>query len=219
MGGNYTRIFVTDFDGTVTSRDFYLLVARQYTPTTAPSYWDQYARGQLTHFEAMRGFFSHAPTDPASLERLLEETDPDPELGPSIQKLQHRGWEIVFASAGSDWYIYRILERAGVQNVRVWSNPGTIEDGRGLHIRLPEDSPFYSPEVGVDKAAIVRDALSRADIVAFAGDGPPDLEPALLVPPDLRFAKGWLATELERRREPFRAFDRWSEIARVLENY
>ncbi len=210
---------MTDFDGTVTSQDFYFLIARQYTPANAPSYWDQYARGSLTHFEAMRGFFSHAPTDAASLDRLLEETDPDPELGPSIQQLQQRGWEIVFASAGSDWYIHRILERARVQNVKVWSNPGTIEEGRGLHIRLPETSPFFSPEVGVDKAAIVRDALSQSNIVAFAGDGPPDLAPALLVKPELRFAKGWLATELDARREPYRAFDRWSEIARALEDY
>ena len=34
---------------------------------------------------------------------------------------------------------------------------------------------------------------ARYDRVAFAGDGPPDIEPALLVPADMRFARGALA--------------------------
>jgi 2-hydroxy-3-keto-5-methylthiopentenyl-1-phosphate phosphatase len=52
--------------------------------------------------------------------------------------------------------------------------------------------------------------------VAFAGDGPPDLQAALLVPPGLRFARGGLAEELRARGEAFQPFSRWSEIAREL---
>jgi 2,3-diketo-5-methylthio-1-phosphopentane phosphatase len=210
------RVLVTDFDGTITGEDFYMLVARQYLPQDAPDYWAMYARGELTHFEAMRSFFSHAPTDEASLGRLLEQTEPDPDLGPSVAGLRERGWEVVIASAGSSWYIDRLLARAGVQRVAVHANPGDIEPGRGLWIRLPEHSPFFSREVGIDKAAIVRDALARADEVAFAGDGPPDVGPALLVTPELRFARGWLASELRRKGERFQPFRRWSEVARAL---
>jgi 2-hydroxy-3-keto-5-methylthiopentenyl-1-phosphate phosphatase len=210
------RVLVTDFDGTITSEDFYLLVARQYMPRDAPDYWAMYARGELTHFEAMRSFFSHAPTDDASLERLLEQTEPDLDLGPSVARLREGGWEVVIASAGSSWYIDRLLARAGIHGLAVHANPGTIEPGRGLWIRLPEHSPFFSREVGIDKGAIVRDALDRADEVAFAGDGPPDVSPAMLVNPDLRFARGWLATELRRRGEPFQPFRRWSEVAKAL---
>jgi len=52
--------------------------------------------------------------------------------------------------------------------------------------------------------------------VAFAGDGRPDLEAALLVEPGLRFARGWLAKELGRRGEGFRPFERWAEVAGAL---
>jgi 2-hydroxy-3-keto-5-methylthiopentenyl-1-phosphate phosphatase len=52
--------------------------------------------------------------------------------------------------------------------------------------------------------------------VAFAGDGAPDVESALLVGPDLRFARGYLAEELSRRGEPYRTFGRWCEIAEAL---
>ncbi len=211
-----TSILVTDFDGTITRQDFYQLVASQYMPSTAPDYWAQYAHGELSHFEAMRAFFAHTPTDAAALERLLDQTEPDPQLGSSIASLRANGWEIVIASAGSPWYIDRLLARACVHDVAVHANPFEIETGRGLWIRLPEASPFFSKEVGVDKTAIVSDALNRAATVAFAGDGPPDLAPALLVPPERRYARGWLAGELRRGGYPFRPFRQWGEIARDL---
>jgi 2-hydroxy-3-keto-5-methylthiopentenyl-1-phosphate phosphatase len=80
----------------------------------------------------------------------------------------------------------------------------------------PLQSPFFAAETGIDKAAVVRHYLSQGRETAFAGDGRPDLAPALLVPPGYRFATGWLADELGRRREPFVRFDRWCEIAERL---
>jgi 2-hydroxy-3-keto-5-methylthiopentenyl-1-phosphate phosphatase len=70
--------------------------------------------------------------------------------------------------------------------------------------------------LGVNKLAIVRDALDRSEKVAFAGDGRPDLAPALLVPPGRRFAKSWLAKKLTELGEGFHPFERWSEVARKL---
>ena len=57
---------------------------------------------------------------------------------------------------------------------------------------LPEHSAFFSPTTGVNKVEIVRDALNRSDCVAFAGDGRPDLEPALMVEPScVLLGGGW----------------------------
>ena len=99
----------------------------------------------------------------------------------------------------------------------VYSNPGRLEKGRGLVLeKLDPSSPYHSPSVGVDKSAVVRHALNVAETVAFAGDGPPDLQPALLVRPTLRFARGFLAEALRERGEAFRPFSRWSEIAGKL---
>jgi hypothetical protein len=39
---------------------------------------------------------------------------------------------------------------------------------------------------------------------------------ALLVAPERRFVRGWLADELESRGEPFVPFTRWSDIAGCL---
>jgi 2-hydroxy-3-keto-5-methylthiopentenyl-1-phosphate phosphatase len=122
----------------------------------------------------------------------------------------------VVVSAGSSWYVERVLRQAGVA-ATVYSNPGRLENGRGLVLeKLDTSSPYHSASVGIDKSAVVRHALDAAETVAFACDGPPDLESALLVRPEWRFARGFLADALRQRGEAFRPFSRWSEIVSEL---
>lgn len=213
---NMRKIFVSDYDGTITGKDIYSLLAERYIPQDAPDYFAQYREGLITHFDAMAAYFAFAPTEEQQLEELLADSQVDPELGASVALLERAGWELWVVSAGSSWYIDRVLTRAGVA-APLYSNPGRIENGRGLVLeKFDPLSPYHSPSVGVDKSAVVRHALHSAEMVAFAGDGPPDLEPALLVRPNLRFARGFLAQALRERGEAFQPFSRWSEIARQL---
>ncbi len=206
-------VLITDFDGTITGREFYDLVLER---SGGGEDWAEYLAGRITHFEVMRRILARAPTAPDQLEELLEAMEPDPELAAGVARLRRAGWEVVVVSAGSTWYIDRILARAGIQGLEVHANPGHIEPGCGLVLELPGGSPFFSPDVGIDKSAVLRDARARFRRVAFAGDGPPDLPPALLTAPEDRFARRWLAGEMERRKAVFRRFERWSEIPRAL---
>jgi 2-hydroxy-3-keto-5-methylthiopentenyl-1-phosphate phosphatase len=210
------KIFISDYDGTITGRDFYSLLAERYIPRDTPDYFAQYREGRITHFEAMAAYFAFAPTNEQQLEELLAASQVDPELAESAALLERTGWELWVVSAGSSWYVERVLRRAGV-SAPVYSNPGRIENGHGLVLEKPDpSSPYHSSSEGVDKSAVVRHALQIADTVAFAGDGPPDLQPALLVPPNLRFARDFLAEALRERGEAFRPFSRWSQIVREL---
>ena len=125
------------------------------------------------------------------------------------------GWQVIVSSAGCDWYIRRLLARAGVE-LEIHANPGRFVPGMGLQMEMPVGSPFLSPSLGVDKAEIVRRHLADRATVAFAGDGFPDEEAALLVPGHLRFARNDLADVLARKGEPFQPFGAWSQIARQL---
>jgi 2,3-diketo-5-methylthio-1-phosphopentane phosphatase len=210
------KILVSDYDGTITDRDFYSLLAEHYIPADIPDYFSLYRQGRIPHFDAMAAYFAFAPTDEKQLDELLAGSQPDPDLGAAAALLQRAGWELIVVSAGSSWYVERVLKRAGV-TATVYSNPGRVVEGQGLVLeRLDPSSPFHSAKVGVDKPAVVRHALRRAETVAFAGDGPPDMDPALLVRPELRFARGFLAEALRERGEAFRPFARWSEIAKEL---
>lgn len=207
--------FVSDFDGTITDSDVYALIAERYMPKGHPDYFAEYRAGHITHFEAMQAYFHHAPSEPEALDRLLRDTKPDPRLAACVRLLEAHGWDLIVVSAGSSWYIERILGTAGV-SATIHSNPGQIAGSRGLVLRLPEESPFFSPGVGMDKAAVVRAALARYRRVAFAGDGPPDVEPALLVAPSLRFARRFLAEALDALGEPYQRYRTWSEVVEAL---
>lgn len=210
------KIFISDYDGTITDKDFYSLLAERYIPTDTPDYFAQYREGRITHFEAMAAYFAFAPTGEDEIEELLEASQADPNLAASAALLQRAGWELLVVSAGSSWYVERVLRKAGV-GATIYSNPGRLEKGLGLVLeKLDPSSPYHSASVGVDKSAVVRHALRVAEAVAFAGDGPPDLQPALLVRPELRFARGFLADALRDRGEAFRPYSRWSDIAREL---
>ena len=132
----------------------------------------------------------------------------------SVESLRREGWEVVVASAGCRWYIDQLLEDAGV-SLEIHANPGTVVDGR-LVMRRVEDSPVLAFETGIDKAKVVSMANAKVSIVAFAGDGYPDLPAALLVDPAFRFATGVLAEELDRRGEAYRRFERWADVAAAL---
>jgi len=206
---------VSDFDGTITNCDVYALIADRYMPKNHPDFFAQYRAGHITHFEAMQAFFHFAPSEPQALDRLMGDTEPDPQLAHCVRRLEANGWDLIIVSAGSSWYIEQILKTAGV-SATIHSNPGQIEDGRGLVLRLPKESPFYSSQLGIDKVSVVRSALHRYKKVAFAGDGPPDIEPALLVAPSLRFARRLLAQALDDRGEPYRPYQIWSEVVDAL---
>lgn len=210
-----TSVLISDFDGTITDNEFYALITGRYMPRETPDFFGGYQQGKITHFEALKSVFAYAPEEEEELARLLQDTKPDPQLAAAIACLETNGWDVVVTSAGSAWYIERILAAAGV-DVPVHASPGRIEKGQGLVMDLPYDSPFYSPQNGIDKEALVRSTIERSERVAFAGDGPLDFAPAMLVEPRYRFARRWLARDLKRKGIPFHEFQRWSEIAGVL---
>jgi 2,3-diketo-5-methylthio-1-phosphopentane phosphatase len=208
------KVLVSDFDGTMTGHDFYR-VALSRLPPRAAAPWERYEQGLISHFDALALIFSRMRIDQQELDSILAEMRLEAGCAAAIERLEQAGWSLVIASAGCEYYIERILFRAGV-DVMIHANPGTYMPGKGLFMKKQRNSPFYTADTGIDKAAIVRWHLERGIETAFAGDGRPDLAPALLVPPERRFAKGWLADELENSHEPFVRFERWPEIAGYL---
>ena len=51
-------VLVSDFDGTMTRRDFFKLAIQQLLPPDGPDFWSEYRAGQITHFEALRRYFA-----------------------------------------------------------------------------------------------------------------------------------------------------------------
>ncbi len=210
-----SRLLVTDFDGTMTQFDFYQLAIARLLPPNSPDYWGEFLAGRLTHFAALQQMFALIRADEADIMAVVEEMQLDAKLASSVQQLQAWGWDIVIASAGCNWYIERLLYKHGV-TLPVHANPGYWDPVLGLVMTSPTASPYFTMTTGIDKEAVMREALRTCSEVAFAGDGRPDLPAALLAPPERRFACGWLAQYFSTAKIPYRQFGHWSEIAEAL---
>ncbi|MDL2316736.1 HAD-IB family phosphatase [Desulfovibrio sp. OttesenSCG-928-A18] len=209
------KILVSDFDGTMTAEDFYLLAVERLLQPEDLRFWQEYRMGRITHFTALQSIFRRIRAPEDTVLELIRDMHPDPALADSVAALHGAGWRVIVASAGCAWYIDRILKPLGL-SLEVYANPGTYHEGGPLEMEEPAATPFYSPETGVDKAGIVRFHLERGALTAYAGDGHTDLEAALLVEPGLRFARAALAGALAERGVEYRPFERWSDVARQL---
>jgi 2-hydroxy-3-keto-5-methylthiopentenyl-1-phosphate phosphatase len=215
MNSEPAGVLITDFDGTMTRHDFYLLAIERLLPPNVPDQWAAYRAGEITHFEALRRYFAAIRKSEEQVLDVVRSMELDPKLPAAVNSLHAAGWKVVVTSAGCDWYIRRLLADAGVE-IEIHANPGRFVSGEGLVMEKPTGSPFLSPTLGVNKAGVVRHYLDTGRPVAFAGDGYPDADPARLVPGNRRFARGALAEVLRDEKLPFRPFDAWSEIADVL---
>ena len=210
-----TAVLVSDFDGTMTRHDFYQMVRARWWNEAEPDPWEEYIAGRITHFEALNRFFARIRADEATLRTFAEGMELDPTLPEALERLDQAGWTLVIASAGCEWYIRHLL--AGIRTpFTLHANPGRLTPAGGLEMQLPVDSEFFSPETGIDKLAVVKHALARHERVAFAGDGPPDLPPARLIPVRSRFARGYLAQTLTAEGEAYELLSDWDTLATHL---
>lgn len=206
-------VLVTDFDGTLTSVDFFELVRARWP--LKPDPWEACLAGKVPHIVAIAQVLAAARGPESGLVELFDRLGIDPGAGAAFRALRAAGWRVVVASAGCDWYIRKVLERLGAE-AEIHANPGRYDEERGLLMQPARGSPFFHPRFGLDKAAVLKHCEADGLPVAFAGDGTPDLAPALLVPPERRFARAWLADTLAARGESFRPFARWPDIAENL---
>lgn len=208
-------ILVTDFDGTLTHQDFFQVALEKILPPDLPDYWNEYRSGRQTHFEMLQAIYGAIRVSEESVIDLLPLTRLEPRLAELIQNLKEAGWRVMVASAGCSWYIEKLFQQAGIE-LEVHANPGEFISGRGLQMQLPRESPYFSPTHGIDKAAVVRHHLQLGIPVAFAGDGYPDLDAALLVSSPFRFARAALAESLDRLLLPYHPFEHWHQVADQL---
>lgn len=209
------KILVSDFDGTMTKYDFYDLVCKAFPDILKSGYWQQYEEGKITHFEALRNIFAEIRAEESRMLEIITNMEIDPNLKGAVDTLRAGGWEIKVASAGCAWYIEKLFDSRGVM-LDLHANLGTFSPKTGLIMRMPEDPIYVSQELGVNKVAVVREALKQTDHVAFAGDGRPDLAPALMVHPTRRFARSWLAKRLHEIGEQYVPYESWSQLPELL---
>jgi len=206
---NKRFIFVSDFDGTLTAKDFYQMIIDDYIGEVGQELYKAWRRKEYKDKDFLAQIYRSIGRDEDEILEDILKIEWDEHASEVIQKIKDSGGEFAILSAGTSYYIDRLLEAKKISDLKVYSNPGYYQD-RGIHLKPDESSPYYSDVYGIDKAKVVKAFKEQYEKVYFAGDSAPDIEPAKLA--DLVFAKGTLQEMLREQDIPFIPINHFGEV-------
>ncbi|WP_226657885.1 MtnX-like HAD-IB family phosphatase [Pseudalkalibacillus hwajinpoensis] len=204
--------FVSDFDGTISKKDFYWLVIDTYYPEGKPLY-KKWKAGDMQDIDFLSQVFQSIDQHEEQIIQDILSLPIDEHVPSFIRKVQECGGDFYILSAGTDYYIHHILEHYGIQDVPVFSNKGYYEN-KNVHLSIDENHKHYSRRYGIDKSKVIAELKETYEVVYFAGDSEPDSHPAKVA--DLTFAKDALQDLLKENNVPYVAVDSFQQIEDFL---
>lgn len=204
--------FVSDFDGTISRQDFYIVMMDKYFPEGRGLY-KKWKAGELKDIDFLSTVFKSIDQEE---NRIVEDilSIPIDEYVPNfIKNVQRNGGDFYILSAGTDYYIYHILKKYGIENVKVFSNEGYFKE-KNVHMNIDPNHWHYSERYGIDKSKVIQKLKEEYEKVYFIGDSEPDSHPSVYA--DLTFAKNGLQEMLREKMVSFVPVDHFKEVEDYL---
>lgn len=205
--------FVSDFDGTLTDRDFYHIVMDKYLKDWAWNYYEEWKKTKKINVDFLNKIFGAMDRSEEEIFEDILELPLDPYAINFIKMVENNGGDFFILSAGTSYYINKLLEHFKIKNVTVISMEGRYNN-RGIEIMPDAKSEFYSEVWGIDKQKVILLLKEKYEKVYFAGDSEPDIGAAKAA--NCAFARNSLRECLEKEKVPYIAFKHFDEIAKYL---
>ncbi|MDP4549981.1 MtnX-like HAD-IB family phosphatase [Alkalihalobacillus macyae] len=204
--------FVSDFDGTISKKDFYWLIIESYYPEGQELY-KKWKAGEYQDIDFLQQVFQSIDQNEEQIIEDILSLPIDEHVPSFIEAVQENGGDFYILSAGTDYYIHHILNHYGIHDVPVFSNKGYYEN-QNVHLSIDENHKHYSRRYGIDKSKVISELKEKYDLVYFAGDSEPDSHPAKVA--DLTFAKDALQDILKENGVSFIGVESFKDIERTL---
>ncbi|OHD57370.1 MAG: hypothetical protein A2Y33_07760 [Spirochaetes bacterium GWF1_51_8] len=207
-----TFAFVSDFDNTITLKDFYTLIIEKYSPPGAADIYERFHRGEVSVLDLLGFVFNNIHKDRFTIMQDILSLPLDSYAADFIRWFVNEVGPFYIVSAGCSYYIEILLEKYGLLGlVTLVANPGYYHDGNIYILPNPNDD-IYSPSTGVDKGKVVEGINRQADFTFFAGDSEPDYPAAIAA--DFAFARenNSLAELMRRNGKKFSPYSSFRSI-------
>lgn len=201
--------FVSDFDGTLSQRDFYHIVIDKYLPGWGRKFYEEWKSTRKIDTVFLNKIFGAMDVNEEALYEEIRQIPLDPHAEAFIKKVQANGGRFYILSAGTSYYIDILLRQRGIEGVEVISMKGLYKN-RGIEILPDRQSPYFSEIFGLDKRKVVEEFKGKFQKVFFAGDSEPDLGAAKAA--DIAFAKSELQDLLKREHAEFIPVENYQQI-------
>jgi 2,3-diketo-5-methylthio-1-phosphopentane phosphatase len=209
-----TFAFVSDFDGTLTEKDFYHIIIDTYLQEWGRPFYEDWKKTKKINVEFLNKILGSIGRTEEEILAEIHRLPLDEYAVDVIHRVQKAGGEFYILSAGTTYYIDRLLAHRQIEGVKVISMSGVYKDG-GIEITPDEKSPYFSEIFGINKAKVVEELKKEFETVFFAGDSEPDLGAAKAA--DIAFAKRDLKDLLTNEQEEFIPFENFREIKKCLQ--
>ncbi len=209
-------VFVSDFDGTLTDKDFYKIITDEYLKDECKEMYQDWRAKKIKDIDYLGYIFKNIKRNEEEIYEDIMKITIDPYTKNFINNIKSVGGDFIVVSAGSSYYIDKIFEKHGIDSVEVYSNKGMFKD-KGIHFVLDETSEVYSPIYGIDKAKVIAKLREKYNKVFYAGDSEPDFKAAILS--DVIFARGSLVELLQKDSRNFIEFKNFTEIWDWVKKY
>lgn len=206
-------IFVSDFDGTITKKDFYWILLDDYIGQKGIDYYHEWKKTKKIGTEFLNTVFTwHTFTEDERLE-ALGKVDIDDHLEQVVDYVIEKGGDFHICSAGFKYYIDIALEEKGLGHLSVHTNEGTFRNDTFI-MEPDEASPFFSKIYGINKEIVALYYKERCQKLYFAGDTEPDFHAAKHA--DVIFAKHELAVLLDKAGIDYYPYVDFADILKLL---
>lgn len=209
------RIFLSDFDGTITTKDVADLILDKFAGPEWLEIEKEHLARRIGTKEAIARQFALVK---AGREKLLKFVDGaaviDPHFEEFLLHLQKTRQNMEIVSEGLDFYITFLLAKWGI-NLPLRTNRTRFNGGR-IKIEYPYGDP-YCNLCGTCKMGRVLQLRAKGYEVVYLGDGYSDICPALEA--DTVFAKRLLARLCDEEERECIKFDDYGDVLREVKKW
>jgi 2-hydroxy-3-keto-5-methylthiopentenyl-1-phosphate phosphatase len=207
-------IIFCDFDGTVAPYNVAEHQLSRFLPETYPIIAASWSAGYINSTTLYRLAWEMLNSRGITVEDLrkdaLEGYELDSAFVPFARECRRRGWELQIVSDGTAWYILPMLERAGLEWVRVHCNSIIHLSNKEWILGFP-----WLWRAGDMCGVCKRDVLRWSRVAGFkhtvyVGDGLGDRCPGLEA--DRVFAKGGLTHFCQQENIAYEPFESFSDV-------
>ena len=213
---NKKIVLISDFDGTITKEDFFNMAVERLLSPKALKPWHDYVSGKTTHIDALTGIFSQIRLSQDELDKFIDTIHIDKYFYDVMDFCVEHKIPVYICSAGTKYYIEKkIGKEIKKYAIQVVSNDGVYSPEKGLRLIAPDkNNPFYDPNTGISKEALVKKLNTERYFTIYAGDGRPDLLPSKIA--DAVFAKSVLLDMCKKENIKTEKFESFKDILEYI---
>ena len=209
------RVFVSDFDGTITVKDVAQMILNRYAYPGWLEIEKDYQARRIGTREAINRQFGLVKATRKELIGFVDEVAAlDPHFKDFMEYVRGDGKRLEIVSEGLDFYIRHLLRKLDID--LPWRTNKTAFKGSAMNISYPHGDPRCAL-CGTCKMGRVLQLRGEGHEVVYFGNGFSDICPALEA--DRVFAKGTLAKLCSEEGREFIPFEDFGDVLREVRSW